>query len=108
MNLREEFLALGNNTDLSSSLSPLEQDLSLPSEQAVSIRVKSTVRKSKQIATLHGKVTVNIATGTIITTASGDIIDTNLIQITSLEASKTLQAKIKYEKRMKNRGNKKK
>ena len=106
-NLIAEFLALGNTGNLSPTIT-LEQDIPLPLERSASVRVRSMVRESKKVATLHGKVIVNIATGTIITTASGDIIDTSLIQITALDANKSLQAKKKYEKRMKNRGNKRK
>ena len=46
--------------------------------------------------------------GTIITTLSGDLIDTSAIATTSLDRAKTLKAKAKYEKKMKNRGTKKK
>ena len=90
-NLIAEFLALGNTGGLSSTITlmpTLEQDMPLPLERSTSIRVRSMVRESKKVDTIKGTVTVNIATGTVITTASGDLIDTSLIEITALDGSK--------------------
>ena len=110
-NIIAEFLALGNTGNLSGAttlIPTLEQDVPLPLEKSASIQIYSPVRETKKVSTIQGKVTVNIGTGTIITTESGDIIDTSLIQIAPLQDNKKLQAKTKYEKRMRNRGNKRK
>lgn len=110
-NIIAEFLALGNTGNLSGAITlipTLEQDVPLPLEKSASIQIYSPVRETKKVSTIQGKVTVNIGTGTIITTESGDIIDTSLIQIAPLQDNKELQAKSKYEKRMRNRGNKRK
>lgn len=53
-------------------------------------------------------ITYEVLSGTIITSASGDIIDTSKIDAKKLDISKKQQAKVKYEKKMKNRGNLKK
>lgn len=72
-------------------------------EKSREIRVDKTTRETKNVPTVAGKVKIEIATGTTITTASGDMIDPSLIDILPIDGSKTLQAKSLYEKKMRNR-----
>jgi hypothetical protein len=46
--------------------------------------------------------------GTTIRSASGDLIDTREFGLSPMDSGKKLKAKAKYEKKMKNRGNKRK
>ena len=57
---------------------------------------------------MRGAITYEIKPGTIITSASGDMIDTSKIGTEKLDMVKKQQAKKKYEKKMKNRGTLKK
>ena len=57
---------------------------------------------------MSGEITYEITPGTIITSASGDMIDTSKIGTEKLDMVKKQQAKKKYEKKMKNRGTLKK
>ena len=57
---------------------------------------------------MSGEITYEITPGTIITSASGDMIDTSKISTEKLDMVKKQQAKKKYEKKMKNRGTLKK
>ena len=73
-----------------------------------SIHVQNEMKRKEHIPSVTGNLFVEIATGTIITTLSGDIIDTAKIGVLPLDSSKKLQAKAQYEGKMKNRGNKRK
>lgn len=79
-------------------------DTIFPHEKKQVIEVNRKIKNQRKIDTTRGDVTVEISSGTVIRTLSGDIIDTALIDITSLDSAKKFKAKSKYEKKMKNRG----
>ena len=78
-------------------------DLPLPKVQAHSYTLDSASRKSAKVKQVRGALSYEIAPGTTIKTASGEIIDMSSIGIADLEVPKVLQAKKKFESKMKNR-----
>lgn len=64
--------------------------------------------KERKVAGTKGTITAKIPEGTIIRTAEGETISESMLDILSLETEKKTKAQKKYEKTMKNRGNKKK
>lgn len=80
----------------------------LPREVSTRLDVKKGIKNRKQVSSSHGSISVAILSGTTISTLSGDVIDSSLIQISSLDFAKKQKAKVKYEKKMKNRGTLKK
>lgn len=72
------------------------------------IELKKKIKNTRHIDSARGSISVEVASGTVITTPNGDIIDASRIGIFPLELQKKQKAKAKYEKKMKNRGTLKK
>lgn len=70
--------------------------------------MQNQIKKKERTRGISGNLYVEIATGTTITTLSGEIIDSTKIGFFPLDSTKKLQAKGQYERKMKNRGNKRK
>jgi hypothetical protein len=86
----------------------VESESILPSEKKTRIEVKQKVYQKKVIPGISGSISYQMISGTVITGASGEIIDTTEFGLSSIDTTKKLKAKAKYEKKMKNRGNKRK
>ena len=80
----------------------------LAPEISEKITTKAQVKQKKSLNSIKWTITYKIQTGTTIITSDGKVIDTTKIGLEDLDNSKKIQAKTKYEKKMKGRGNVKK
>lgn len=78
---------------------------SLNTEHIIEKNGKKYTKKERKVAGTQWDIIVQIQSGTIIKTSEWDIIPESSIDITSIEGTKKIKAKKKYEKSMKNRGN---
>lgn len=60
------------------------QDGEIPAEIAKDIRIGKDIKKQKRIPGVRGDIAVTLSTGTIITTLSGEFIDSSKIGINSV------------------------
>lgn len=66
------------------------------------------IRKERKVSSTRGTIRTSIAPGTIITTSTGLVLDTSILDIANISDTAKEKAKKKYEKKMKNRGSIKK
>ena len=62
------------------------------------------IRKERKVSSTRGTIRTSIAPGTIITTSTGLVLDTSILDIANISDTAKEKAKKKYEKKMKNRG----
>lgn len=67
------------------------------------IEIKTEKKSQKKVASTRGMITADITPGTLITSASGGVIDASQIGISLLDTSKKQKAKNEFEKKIKNR-----
>lgn len=72
------------------------------------IQMHADGKKSKKVNGVRGNISVKVATGTIIQSANGRIIDSSLIDISDLSNTKTEKARSIYQGKIKQTGSKRK
>ena len=67
------------------------------------INISEKKIQKKRISSTRGNISIQVASGTIITGSNGEIIDASSIDITPIDTVKKAKAKREFEKNMKNR-----